>query len=65
MSDNLADSTARLEQLVARIMKETDPVKYDEIGSEIWRALSERERLMKQKSPPVKQSGEKTIKNVA
>ena len=52
MSDNLADSTARLEQLVARIMKETDPVKYDEIGSEIWRALSERERLMKQKSPP-------------
>ena len=65
MSDNLADSTARLEQLVARIMKETDPVKYDEIGSEIWRALSERERLMKQKSPTVKHSGEKTIKNIA
>ena len=65
MSDNLADSTARLEQLVERIMKETDPVKYDEIGSEIWRALSERERLMKQTSPPVKQSGETTIKNVA
>ena len=32
MSDNLADSTARLERLVAQIMKETDPVKYDEIG---------------------------------
>jgi hypothetical protein len=65
MSDNLADSTARLEQLVARIMKETDPVKYDEIGSEIWRALSERERLMKPKSPPIEHSGESTIKNVA
>jgi hypothetical protein len=65
MSDNLADSTARLERLVAQIMKETDPVKYDEIGSEIWRALSERERLMKQKSPPVKQSGKTPIKNVA
>jgi hypothetical protein len=65
MPDNLADSNARLERLVARIMKETDPVKYDEIGCEIWRALSERERLMKQTSPPVKQSGETTIKNVA
>ena len=65
MSDNLADSTAQLERLVAQIMKETDPVKYDEIGSEIWRAFSERERLMKQKSPPVKQSGEPTFKNVA
>jgi hypothetical protein len=61
MSDNLADSTARLERLVAQIMKETDPVKYDGIGSEIWQALSEREGLMKQKSPPVKQSDEKTI----
>jgi hypothetical protein len=65
MPDNLADSNARLERLVARIMKETDPVKYDEIGCEIWRALSERERLMKQTSPPVKQSAETTIKNVA
>lgn len=65
MSDNLDDSTARLKQLVERIMEETDPVKYDEIGCEIWRALSERERLMKQTSPPVKLSGERTIKNVA
>jgi hypothetical protein len=54
MSDNLDDSTARLKQLVERIMKETDPVQYDEIGCEIWRALSERERLMKQTSLPVK-----------
>lgn len=65
MSDNLADSTAQLVGLVERIMKETDPVKYDEIGTEIWRALSQRERLMKQESAPVKQSGESTIKNVA
>ncbi len=43
-------------------MKETDPVKYDEIGTEIWRALSERERLMKQTSPPVKQSGEQPLR---
>ena len=64
MSDNLDDSDARLKQLVERIMEETDPVRYDEIGTEIWRALSQRERLMKQKSPP-RQSGESTIKNVA
>jgi hypothetical protein len=63
MSDNLVDSAARLERLVARTMKETDPVKYDELGTEIWRALSE--RLMKQESPPVKQSGESDHKNVA
>ena len=30
MSDNLADSTARLERLVAQTMKETDSVKHDE-----------------------------------
>jgi hypothetical protein len=65
MSDNLDDSTARLTQLVERIMKETDPMKYDEIGSEIWRALSERERLMKETPPPVKLSRERTVKNVA
>jgi len=65
MSDNLADSTARLEQLVAQIMKETDPVKYDDLGCEFWRVLGERERLVKQMSPPVKQSGEPTYKNVA
>jgi hypothetical protein len=50
MSDDLADSTARLAQLVAQIMKETDPVKYDELGTEIWRVLSERERFIKQMS---------------
>jgi hypothetical protein len=45
MSDDLADSTARLAQLVAQIMKETDPVKYDELRTEILRVLSERDDL--------------------
>jgi hypothetical protein len=30
MSDDLAGSTTQLEQLVTQIMKETDPVKYDD-----------------------------------
>ena len=63
MSDNLDDSDARLKQLVKRIMKETDPMKYDEIGCQIWRALSERERLMKQTSPRVERSGESSVKS--
>jgi len=54
MSDDLADSTARLEQLLVQIMKETNQVKYDELGSEIWRVLEERERLIKQLSSTVK-----------
>jgi hypothetical protein len=65
MPDNFDDADARLKLLVERIMKETDPMKYDEIGCEIWRALSERERLMKETPPPVKLSGERTVKNVA
>jgi hypothetical protein len=64
MSDNLDDSTARLKRLVERIMEETDPAKYDELATEIWRALRERERLMKQTSPPLKQCSETTIKKV-
>ena len=54
MSDDLADSTARLEQLLVQIMKETNQVKYDQLGSEIWRVLEERERLIKQLSSTVK-----------
>jgi hypothetical protein len=46
--DNLTQSTARLERLVSEIMKETDPLRYDELGDEIWQALGERERLVKQ-----------------
>jgi len=45
MSENLAESTVTLKQLVAQIMNETDPVRYDELGSEIWRVLEERKRL--------------------
>jgi hypothetical protein len=33
-------------------MKETDPEKYDELGAEIWRILSERERLAAPPSLP-------------
>jgi hypothetical protein len=31
-------------------MKETDPAMYDDLGAEIWRVLSERERLIGQSS---------------
>jgi hypothetical protein len=48
MPDNLAELTARLEQLVSEIMKETDPVRYDELAGEIWQVLGERERLVRQ-----------------
>jgi hypothetical protein len=44
MSDPLADSNARLKRLLELTLKETDPVKYDDLGAEIWRVLSERER---------------------
>ena len=36
MPDNLAELTARPGQLVSEIMKETDPVRYDELAGEIW-----------------------------
>ena len=34
MSDRLADLNMRLGQLLRRIMKETDPAKFDELGAE-------------------------------
>jgi hypothetical protein len=46
--DNLTQLTARLERLVSEIMKETDPVRYDELGDEIWQVLRERELLVMQ-----------------
>jgi hypothetical protein len=46
--DNLEQLNVRLEQLVSEIMKETDPVRYDELGDEIWAVLRERECFMKQ-----------------
>lgn len=45
MSDNLGNSNARLEKLVTQIMKETDPLKYDELCSDLWLVLDERESL--------------------
>jgi hypothetical protein len=45
MPDRLAELNMRLGQLLRQIMKESDPAKYDELGAEIWRVLSERERL--------------------
>ena len=46
MSDDLAASTIRLEQLVQQIMKERDSLRFDELANEIWRVLDERERLL-------------------
>ena len=48
------DSDTRLRQLLQQIMMETDPAKYDELDDEIWRALSEWERLIGQWSPEKK-----------
>ena len=45
MSDNIGNSNARLEKLVRRIMKEKDPVEFDELCSELWLVLNEREGL--------------------
>jgi hypothetical protein len=45
MPDAFSESTARLEQLVREIIKETEPVRYDKLAEEIWRVLAERERL--------------------
>lgn len=52
MPDNLTELTARLERLVSEIMKESDPVRYDVLGDEIWQILGERERLLKQNPQP-------------
>lgn len=47
MPDKITQLTARLGQLVAEVMKETSPVKYDQLCDEIWRLLDERERLLR------------------
>lgn len=65
MAENLAVSTARLEQLVVQIMNETDPVKYDLLGSEIWRVLGELERLRDQHLHLLSKSGDYTSLNLA
>ena len=45
MSDNIENCNARLEKLVRRIMKEKDPVEFDELCSVLWLVLKEREGL--------------------
>lgn len=45
MADAFAESTARLERLVAQVMKEKDADKCHELAAEIWRVLKERDRL--------------------
>ncbi|MGA8858786.1 MAG: hypothetical protein WB506_02155, partial [Candidatus Sulfotelmatobacter sp.] len=53
MADPLTDSNARLKRLLEQTLTETDPVKYNDLGAEISRELSERERLTSQ-LPPAK-----------
>ena len=45
--DPLAETTARLERLVEKAMKETDPDKSDELCAKIWRVLRERDEVRK------------------
>jgi hypothetical protein len=45
MSDEIGISNARLEKLVRQIMKEKDPVEFDELCSELWVVLDERDSL--------------------
>jgi len=45
MSHPLAGTTAHLQRLVERAMKETDQAKCDELTEEIWRVLEEREAI--------------------
>lgn len=46
MSDDLTKSNAELERLLELIMRETDPERFDELGSAIWRVLDARERAI-------------------
>ena len=48
------DLSPRLEQLLQKLTKETDPEKRDELGAEIWKILRERESLEDQQSLPHK-----------
>ena len=44
MSEARLDSITLLERLVRQIMKQEDPLKFDELGEKIWQVLNERER---------------------
>jgi hypothetical protein len=45
MTDTTADPTVRLRRLIAEVMKEIDPTRYDSLCKEIWLVLGEREPL--------------------
>jgi hypothetical protein len=45
MPDKFAESTARLQGLIAEVMKEQDPTRYDQLCQEIWLVLADRELL--------------------
>jgi hypothetical protein len=45
MSETRLDSITVLERLVRQIMKEEDPLKFDELGAKIWQVIEERERV--------------------
>jgi hypothetical protein len=45
MPHSLAESTAHLQRLVAAIMKESDPLRFDTLADEIWKELAERDSL--------------------
>jgi hypothetical protein len=45
MPHSLAESTAHLQRLVAEIMKESDPLRFDTLADEIWKELAERDSL--------------------
>lgn len=48
MSTNFASSNVVLKQLLDQIMHESDPIKFDQLGSEIWSVLAEREQIAPQ-----------------
>jgi hypothetical protein len=45
MSDPLPALNAHLKRLIEQVMMETDSLKYDELATDIFRVLSERERV--------------------
>ncbi len=48
MSDSIGISDARLEELLRRVMKENNPVQFEELCSELWMVLDERESLKRE-----------------
>jgi hypothetical protein len=46
MSDPLPDLNAQLTRLIEQAMREADSLKYDELATDIFRVLSEREHVI-------------------